>query len=110
MKTTLQEIAGALGWPVVDRLLPWGGIGRMVLPNEPKEYPPCLGAECINQLIERFGGRECDFPRNPGSLHEARDEAIRADRDAGMLMRDLAAKYQLRQWRLQRALGISQEG
>lgn len=98
-----RELVGALGlMPTLALLRKFGGMRAFVpakLSDDPSELVSsllaALGRPTVKALIERFGGNLLELPLMASVERVLRDNALRAEFDAGAGVRTLVARYGL---------------
>lgn len=97
---SIEAILEEFGWPMVARLIACARGQLIVIPDQADVLAGALGLELAQQLCARFRGRRCLIPGNGSAFMDRRDEAVRADKRAGMKHSDLREKYQLNEHQL----------
>ncbi len=75
------------------------------LPPEYRDLADDIGLDSALRLVEARGGEGLYVPTADKICRAARDRAIRADREAGMSLRDIKRKYGLTMVWIRRILG-----
>lgn len=106
---SLQEMAAVIGFGGVLALVrEYGGVRLYVPRTLPAEHIliTLLGTAAAQRLAAEYGGREhFDIPRAEGLMRAVRNRRIRADRAAGLSLRELALKYRLTERAVSNILG-----
>lgn len=93
-----QDISQMIGIEATAKLVAEYGGTRLYIAsslNPDKKLFKLLGQEIAQKLTGEFGGLRPEIPRAVKVLAYQRNEKIRADRAAGMKVRELARNYEL---------------
>jgi hypothetical protein len=95
--TLTAELRQTIGDDATRILIERHGGGILYVPKTPYGHPlaDLLGEDAARALCERFGGLRLVLPLSRQLAREFRDQAIRADRAAGMSVPQLARRHRL---------------
>ncbi|PPD19091.1 MAG: hypothetical protein CTY18_06065 [Methylomonas sp.] len=94
----LRTIADACGWDVMWKLWDNFAGGRLNVPKKPSDDNPIflvLNSAESAVFCREFGGEILNIPKADAAKRAVRDQALRAERSAGMEINRLCLKYKL---------------
>jgi hypothetical protein len=110
MPATARDLVSAIGFlPTLDLLQKFGG-KRLFVPSkltEESKLIAALGRDVAEALVKRMGGSQLEPPMMSSVERLLRDNAIRADFDAGATVPELVDRYRLTQRHLRKVLKAS---
>lgn len=110
LPTLGRELCDAMGLrPALKLMHQWGG-SRVFIPStlcEASALADLLGHEAATALVSRFGGATLEPPSLRSIERLLRDNAIRADFDAGASRRELVRRFALTDRQVRSVLSAS---
>lgn len=106
------DIVDLLGLEVAKLLIDVAGGQVRWIPNTMREehwLVDAVGPNAALKLVERYGGTYLTIPKGDAEFLKLRNRQIRADRQAGMLVRDIAVRHHITMRQVFTILGSLEE-